>query len=413
MKILRTPESQFTSITEYPFEPHYTVVQTHDGDDLRIHHIDEGPKEGPIILCMHGQPVWSYLYIRMIPHLVKAGLRVIAPDLPGYGKSDKPAAREDYSYQRQVDWMNQWLVQNNFTDLTFFGQDWGGLIGLRMVADNSERFARVAIGNTGLPYNPDATESTINRVKTFREDPKKITMFGMMQQVKKMDGVERDSGVHLFAFWQKYTWETTDLATGIIASSQMEKRNNLSLTLELFMGYIGLRDISPFRTPLTKAFEAPFPSPAYKMGPRAMPSQVPTIPDQSLDAQKKAWEFFKQFKKPFLCIGAGNDPITNGFEKAWLSKVPGTEGQPHAMIGGGHFFQWEKAEELSTKLAEFIDLNPLPTPRKKSPTKKAAVKKSPVKKSPVKKSPVKKSPTKKSAVEKSPIKKARAKKLAT
>ena len=362
MKILRTPESRFASLAEYPFEPHYTVVKTHDGSDLRIHHIDEGPKDGPVILCMHGQPVWSYLYARMIPHLVKSGLRVIAPDLPGYGKSDKPAAREDYSYQRQVDWMNQWLVQNNFTDLTFFGQDWGGLIGLRMVADNGERFARVAIGNTGLPYNPDVSQSTIDKVKAFRADPKKVTLFGMIQQIQKMEGINKESGVDLFAYWQKYTWETPDVPAGIIASASMEPRNKLSLALDLFMGSIGLRNISPFRTDLTKAFELPFPSPAYKMGPRAMPSQVPSMPDQSLEAQKKAWEFFEKFTKPFLCVGAGNDPVTNGFEKVWLSKVPGTKGQPHTMIGGGHFFQWVKAEELSSLLAEFIEQNPLPKP---------------------------------------------------
>ncbi|MDG2501443.1 MAG: haloalkane dehalogenase [Porticoccaceae bacterium] len=379
MKILRTPDSRFASLEEYPFEPHYTVIKTDDGSDLRIHHIDEGPKDGAIILCMHGQPVWSYLYARMIPHLAKAGLRVIAPDLPGYGKSDKPAAREDYSYQRQVDWMNQWLVQNNFTDLTFFGQDWGGLIGLRMVADNGERFARVAIGNTGLPYNPNVAQSTIDRVNAFRADPKKLSLFGMMKQVGKMSGIGKDSGVDLFAYWQKYTWETPDVPAGIIASSQMESRNKLAVALELFVGAIGLRHISPFRTRLSRAYEAPFPSPAYKMGPRAMPSQVPTIPDQSLEAQKKAWEFFEKFKKPFLCVGAGNDPITNGFEKIWLSKVPGTKGQPHTMIGGGHFFQWAKAEKLSALLAEFIEQNPTPKARKTA-AKKSSVRKTTAKK---------------------------------
>ena len=224
MKILRTPDRRFANIKDYPFEPHYTVVKTHDGSDLRIHHIDEGPKDGPVILCMHGQPVWSYLYARMIPHLVKAGIRVIAPDLPGYGKSDKPAAREDYSYQRQVDWMNQWLVQNDFTKLTFFGQDWGGLIGLRMVADNGDRFDRVAIGNTGLPYNPDVSESIIAKVKAFRASPLKLNLFSMQKQISKMKGIGKDSGVDLFAYWQKYTWETPDLPAGIIASSMMEHR---------------------------------------------------------------------------------------------------------------------------------------------------------------------------------------------
>ena len=357
MKILRTPDDRFANLADYPFEPHYTVVKTHDGSDLRIHHIDEGPKDGPVILCMHGQPVWSYLYARMIPFLVKAGIRVIAPDLPGYGKSDKPAAQEDYSYQRQVDWMNQWLVQNDFRNLTFFGQDWGGLIGLRMVADNGDRFDRVAIGNTGLPYNPDVPQSVIDQVKAIRADPKKISLFGMMKKIQRMDGIGKDSSVDLFAYWQKYAWENPDLPAGIIASTQMEKRGTLSILIELAMGSIRLRKFAPLRTDISKAYEAPFPSPAYKMATNAMPSQVPTIPDHSLAAQKKAWAFFEKFEKPFLCVGAGNDPVTNGFEKVWQNKVPGTKGQPHSMIGGGHFFQWAKAEKLSEVLVAFIRNN--------------------------------------------------------
>ena len=134
MKILRTPDSCFEDLTDYPFKPHYTTIKTHDGQDLRIHHIDEGPRDGAVVLCIHGQPVWSYLYRKMIPYLTAAGLRVICPDLVGYGKSDKPAAREDYTYERQVEWMGAWLEQNNFSGITFFGQDWGGLIGLRLLS---------------------------------------------------------------------------------------------------------------------------------------------------------------------------------------------------------------------------------------------------------------------------------------
>ena len=136
MKILRTPDKSFDVITDFPYEPHYTNIKTKDGSELRIHHIDEGPKDGPILLAMHGQPVWCYLYSRMIPFLTKSGIRVIAPDLPGYGKSDKPASRSDYSYQNQVDWMVDWLNANDFQDITFFGQDWGGLIGLRELRGN-------------------------------------------------------------------------------------------------------------------------------------------------------------------------------------------------------------------------------------------------------------------------------------
>jgi haloalkane dehalogenase len=253
--------------------------------------------------------------------------------------------------------MNQWLVQNDFRNLTFFGQDWGGLIGLRMVADNGDRFDRVAIGNTGLPYNPDVPQSVIDQVKAIRADPKRISLFGMMKKIQKMDGIGKDSSVDLFAYWQKYAWENPDLPAGIIASTQMEKRGTLSILIELAMGAIGLRKFAPLRTDISKAYEAPFPSPAYKMATNAMPSQVPTIPDHSLAAQKKAWAFFEKFEKPFLCVGAGNDPVTNGFEKVWQNKVPGTKGQPHSMIGGGHFFQWAKAEKLSEVLVAFIRNN--------------------------------------------------------
>ena len=168
MKILRTPEQCFINLKDYPFEPNYTVIKTECGNDMRIHHIDEGPKDGPIILCMHGQPVWSYLYRKMIPFLNHQGIRVIAPDLPGYGKSDKPAARKDYSYQRQVDWISQWLEANDFNNLNLFGQDWGGLIGLRVIADHPERFDRVIISNTGLPYRPDVPEEIVQQVREFR-----------------------------------------------------------------------------------------------------------------------------------------------------------------------------------------------------------------------------------------------------
>ena len=360
MKILRTPDHCFEGIQDYPFEPHYTVIKTHDGSDLRIHHIDEGPADGPILLAMHGQPVWSYLYSRMIPHLVKAGIRVIAPDLPGYGKSDKPAAREDYSYQLQVDWMNQWLVQNDFSNLTFFGQDWGGLIGLRMVADNGDRFDRVAMGNTGLPYSPNVPQEIVDEILAFRAGPEKITMASMSKEVSKMNGfggADPYLGIRKFAYWQKYTWDTINPPAGIIASSMMETRNKLAVALELAMVNLGLSNISPFGSSISKAFEAPFPSAAFKMAVRAMPSQVPSIPDRSLEAQKKAWDFFSEFEKPFLCVGAGDDPVTNGFEKQFLDKVPGTKGQPHEMIGGGHFFQWTKAEKLSQVLSDFIHIS--------------------------------------------------------
>ena len=358
MKILRTPESRFSNIKDFPYAPNYTVIKTHDDSDLRIHHIDEGPKDAPILLVMHGQPVWSYLYSRMIPYLTDAGIRVIAPDLPGYGKSDKPAAREDYSYQRQVDWMNDWLKINDFNNLIFFGQDWGGLIGLRVIADQSDRFIKVAMGNTGLPYNPDVSEEVIDKIKAFRKSDIKLNPISMQKEIRKMDGKnisDDDSPSHpalSFMYWQKLCWDTKDLPIGFMMSSMMEKNSRIKFLIYFIFLRTGLRKLFPLKTNLDIAYEAPFPNPSYKMGPRAMPSHVPMIPDQSLEAQRKAREFYKNWNKPFLSVFAGDDPVTNGAEKDVLRMCPNAKSAPN--IGGGHFFQWTRAKKLSNILIDFI-----------------------------------------------------------
>jgi haloalkane dehalogenase len=352
MKILRTPDQHFENLADYPFAPNYTVIQTDDGSDLRIHHLDEGPRDGPIVLCMHGQPVWSYLYRKMIPLLVAQGIRAIAPDLPGYGKSDKPAALEDYSYQRQVDWMGQWLTSNDFNDVTFFGQDWGGLIGLRMVADHSERFSRVVISNTGLPYNPDVSDEVVKQVEEFRANAKTPSLPEMSKALSKIPG----EGAPMFAYWQKFCWETTDIPIGMMMQMTMEKPSQFVMAINFLLFNVGIGNMSPFRSELAKAYDAPFPDPSYKMGPRAMPSQVPTLPtDPSLDAQKKAWEVFAAFNKPFLCAFADDDPVTRGGDAVFLERVPGTKGQPHTTIrGGGHFVQENCPEQVTKAIVDLI-----------------------------------------------------------
>lgn len=357
MKTLRTPESRFAGLADYPFQPHYTVVKTTDDSDLRIHHIDEGSAESSIVLLMHGQPTWSYLYRKMIPLLVDAGLRVIAPDLPGYGKSDKPAALEDYSYQNQVDWMNAWLRQNDFSDVTLFGQDWGGLIGLRMVADNPDRFARIVIGNSGLP-NPAMTgpvsDEDIEAVKDFRANAKTPTM---MEMAKELRNIPKNRA-KAFAYWQKFTWETVDLPIGRMMEMMLlqSQHSKFALGLHVLLSKIGLSILSPIRTELAKAYGAPFPDPSYKMGPRAMPSQVPTLPDDpSIEAQTAAWKFFSQFEKPFLCTFTDDDPVTRGMDKVFQENIPGTKGQAHATLtGGGHFLQEKCSQQLSSLIVEFV-----------------------------------------------------------
>ena len=352
MKILRTPDTCFENLEDYPFEPHYTTIQTQGGDEIRIHHLDEGPTDGPLVLCMHGQPVWSYLYRKMIPYLTDAGMRVIAPDLVGYGKSDKPAAREDYSYERQVAWMGTWLEGNDFTGITFFGQDWGGLIGLRLVVNHPDRFDRVVIANTGLPHNPDVPADIVAQVEDFRANAPTPSLMAMQKAIGGMG--DREHLATKFAYWQKFCWENENMPIGFMMSMTMEDRSNVARGMKFLLHNLGVP--SPFPTPLARAYDAPFPDPTYKMGPRAMPSQVPTLPTSpSLEQQGKAWAFFEKFEKPFLCAFADNDPVTAGAEQDFLSRVPGTKGLPHTTIkGGGHFVQENAPDQVASVIIDLI-----------------------------------------------------------
>lgn len=357
MQILRTPDAQFEGLAEYPFDPHYTEVDSGEGETLRIHHIDEGDRHAPIVLCLHGQPSWSYLYRKMVPLLVASGLRVVAPDLPGYGKSDKPAARENYSYQRQVDWMGRWLEANDFAEMTFFGQDWGGLIGLRLVADYPDRFARVVAGNTALPLNSSLDKQIVDKVMAFREDGQRLSFSAMGRALSRLKGmaIEPDAFPMGFAHWQKFCWNTADMPAGFLMEMMIAPPATWRVAPQVLLNHYLGTSIRP-KTPLGRAYEAPFPDPSYKMGPRAMPSQVPTLPtDPSLDAQKKAWEFFLQFSKPFLCLFTGDDPVTRGAEKSFIGRVPGTAGLNHQIFPkGGHFLQESRHRELSAAISDLI-----------------------------------------------------------
>ena len=337
MKTLRTPDERFRDLPGFPFDPHYTEVPDGDGGTLRIHHLDEGPAEGEIVLCMHGQPTWSYLYRHMIPVLTGAGLRVLAPDLVGFGRSDKPAAREDYSYERQVGWLNAWLRQNDVSGATLVGQDWGGLIGLRMVAENPDRFARVVVANTGLPAPHDTPPEQAEALREFRRTMPTPTMQEMAQALANPDPAAPG---RTFAYWQKWTWETEDIPVGLLVAGSVDGRS-----------------LSPGEA---AAYDAPFPDPSYKMGPRAMPSQVPTLPDDpSLSANLRAWEVFEKWEKPFLCAFTDNDPVTQGMDRVFRARVPGTQGQPHTTIeGGGHFLQEGRGEQLAKLGADFVKSSP-------------------------------------------------------
>lgn len=297
MKVLRTPDARFEGLEGYAFAPHYTDVKDADGTVLRIHHVDEGPREAAPVLLMHGEPSWSYLYRKMITGLAARGHRAIAPDLIGFGKSDKPAEQDDYTYERHVAWMSDWLTKTDLKDITLFCQDWGGLIGLRLVAAFPERFARVVVGNTGLPIGTGWTEG--------------------------------------FKAWLDFSQRVEVFPTGFIV--------NGGTTRELSAAE-------------QAAYDAPYPDESYKSGARVFPRLVPVTPEHASVAENKAaWAALEKFEKPFLTAFSDKDMVTAGGEKVFQARVPGAKGQKHTIVaGGGHFLQEDAPDELVAIIDDFI-----------------------------------------------------------
>ena len=300
VRTLRTPDARFADLPAFPFDPHYVDVPAGDGSDgvLRVHYLDEGDPDAPAVLLMHGEPSWSFLYRHMIPVLVDAGLRAVAPDLVGFGRSDKPAHRDDYTYARHVAWMHSFLRAVDPLDVTLVCQDWGGLIGLRLVAAEPDRFARVVAANTFLPT-----------------------------------GDQRASDA--FFAWRKFSQETDVFPVGGIVNAGC----TTDLAPEVMAGY-----------------DAPFPEEEMKAGARQFPVLVPTTPDDPASAENRAaWGVLERFTKPFLCAFSDADPITGGADRALRARIPGCADQPHATIaGGGHFLQEDRGPELARVVAAFV-----------------------------------------------------------
>ena len=293
MELLRTPDERFDGLPGFPFAPHYVDV-----DGVRIHHLDEGPGDAAPVLLLHGEPSWSYLYRRMIPGIVDAGHRAIAPDLVGFGRSDKPAAREDYTYQRHVDWMRGVIEALDLRDITLFCQDWGGLIGLRLAAEMEDRFARIVAANTFLPTG------------------------------------DRDPG-EAFHAWQTYSQTTPRFHAGGIVKGGC---------------------VTELSDAVIAAYDAPFPDDSYMAGARQFPMLVPIRPDDpAAPANRAAWEVLARWEKPFLCAFSDQDPITRGGDRVFRKLVPGTRDQPHLTVGdAGHFLQEDRGEELAGVVTGFI-----------------------------------------------------------
>jgi haloalkane dehalogenase len=302
MRVLRTPEERFAGLVNFDFDPHYTQVPDGEGGVLRMHHVDKGPVDAETILCLHGEPTWSFLYRKMIPIFVGAGYRVVVPDLVGFGRSDKPADRLDYTYQRHVDWTAAWLEDLDLTDITLVCQDWGGLIGLRLVAEHSERFARVVAANTGLPLG---------------------------------DGPPSEA----FLAWRRLSQEMPEMPVGQLVKGACVK------------------DVPP---EAMGGYDAPFPDETFKEGARQFPVLVPISPDDPAGpANRRAWEVLERWDKPFLTAFSDSDPITRGGDEVLRQRVPGSQGQPHTTIrNAGHFLQEDGGEEFARVIVDFMQTTP-------------------------------------------------------
>lgn len=316
MEIKRTPDERFENLEDYPFEPHYLQVRDTAGGELRVHYLDEGSIDSPVVLLMHGQPAWSYLYRHMIPPLVAAGFRVIAPDLVGFGRSDKPARVEDYTYARHVAWMSEWLTTLDLNDITVFFQDWGSLIGLRLVAAYPERFARVVLANGGMPAGMIPKEYTEPLKEAYKTLP-------VVRAEELGDRFRDTSGIPGFLYWRKFCAESPDLDIGQL----MSKVSAVTLSAEA-----------------EAAYRAPFPDQSYMAGARRFPSLVPLFHDEpEVVENEAAWEVLRKFDKPFMLAFADGDPVTAGGDRKFLQEVPGCNGVAHRTIkDAGHFLQQDQ-----------------------------------------------------------------------
>lgn len=294
---LRTPDDRFATLEDYPFAPKYVEVQ-----GLRMHYVDEGPRHGPVVLLLHGEPTWSYLYRKMIPPLVAAGFRAIAPDLIGFGRSDKLERVDDYSYGSHVAWLAGFIATLDPHGITVFAQDWGGLLGLRIIAEHPDRFARVVISNTGLPTG------------------KGMATPGFLQ-------------------WREYARTVPDFRAGKIVHKGT---------------------VNGISEATVRAYDAPFPDPSFQAGARAFPMLVPIdVDNPAVPANREAWNVLRSWTKPFLTLFADRDPITAGGDQPFQTRIPGAAGQPHRLVeGAGHFIQEDCPEQLVRDILDLVARTP-------------------------------------------------------
>ncbi len=291
--ILRTPAERFENLAGYPFEPNHV-----DFVGARMHYVDEPGGSGETVLMLHGEPSWSYLYRKMIPIVSAAGHRVVAPDLIGFGKSDKFTDPGRYTYQMHVDSIVNLIETLDLKNITLICQDWGGLIGLRIAAEHPDRFSRIVAANTALPTGDERIPAAFKVWRAFSQATPVFPVGGLIKFACK-----------------------TKLTKGIV-----------------------------------DGYNAPFPSRKYKVAARVFPLLVPTVPDNpASEANRAAWRALEKWEKPFLTAFSDGDPIMRGLDRIFQNRIPGAKNQPHALIrGAGHFLQEDKGEELAALVVEFI-----------------------------------------------------------
>ena len=298
MQYLRTPDARFEGLVDYDFVPNYLTVDDTEGGSLRVHYLDEGPGDAAPVLVVHGEPSWSYLYRHMIPRFTAAGHRVVAPDLVGFGRSDKPVQRSDYTYQRHVDWMTSVITQLDLKGITLICQDWGGLIGLRLLADMPGRFARVVVANTALPTGDQPMGEA-------------------------------------FESWRAFSQDVPEFPAGkIVYGGTVTKLTEAEVA----------------------AYDAPYPDESYKAGARQFPMLVPARPDDpASDANRAAWAVLRQLDTPMLTAFGADDKVMADIDTVFQKLVPGAAGQDHVVLpNAGHFLQEDVGPELADLSNAFI-----------------------------------------------------------
>ncbi len=298
MEFLRTADARFAGLPDWPFQPRYVEVPAGDSGWLQLHYVDEGPRNGPPIVCLHGEPTWSYLYRALIPVFVAAGYRALAPDLIGFGRSDKPTDPAAYTYRRHVEWLQAWFHALELSAVTLLAHDWGGWLGLRLVAAEPDRFARVVATNTGLPTCDEPPNETAQAWYAFA------------------------SGAEVFP-------------VGIV---------------------IQLGTLTDVPDAVVAAYDAPFPDEAHKTGPRQFPIIAPKAPgDVGVAENRVAWQALEGWRKPFLTVFGDGDPLNAGNERLFQDRIPGARGQPHAVMqGAGHYIQEDRGPELAEMIVRWL-----------------------------------------------------------